>query len=221
MPELLGGTGRVSHDAFPLAIMQEREVSPDLREAVIQYKGGGYDGCFWEWNFFLVDHEGRTWDLFSSGYSGLDTDDKRTAFLEDPDATAFVYRVGVKEDVNELNSECSPTHAVGVVDKVNKIYSEELDKDMPMWVVCDMCKEGIHGTDLYPYEISFVEWHGCGGIMSAAGKKICNDCHSCNSCGYCGEFDPDDDYDNEEGMCSYCWADHIKQNEKQGELTNG
>lgn len=25
---------------------------------LVQYQGGGYDGCIWEWNYFYIDKQG-------------------------------------------------------------------------------------------------------------------------------------------------------------------
>ena len=46
------------------------------RNSLIQYKGGGYDGCFWEWNYAWFDARGHFHDIYSSGYKGCDTLDE-------------------------------------------------------------------------------------------------------------------------------------------------
>lgn len=202
--------------------LEKPDISPDLREVVIQYKGGGYSGCFWEWNFFLVDHEGVTWDIHSSGRDGLDTDYKREDFLENPpDDDVFVYRIHEKADVDELNRENTAENVVCIVDQVNCIYDEILQKGRPLWVECDKCQHHEKGSDqpMLPYHIELVDWHGCGGIASQAGGKLCRECYDWSCCSHCGEYDPTDKHDNEEGMCSYCWADY-KKSENLEEMEN-
>ncbi len=41
-----------------------------LKNKLLFYKGGGYDGCFWEWNFCLWDADGKWHNLFTSGCTG-------------------------------------------------------------------------------------------------------------------------------------------------------
>ena len=40
---------------------------------IYEYKGGGYDGCWWEWNFFGI-HEKKFYNIISSGYKGIKTE---------------------------------------------------------------------------------------------------------------------------------------------------
>lgn len=35
-----------------------------------QYQGGGYDGCFWEWNYFYIDKQGGFHNIAASGRAG-------------------------------------------------------------------------------------------------------------------------------------------------------
>lgn len=42
------------------------------RNHLFEWKGGGYDGCFWEMNQGLVDEDGHWRPLYSSGYDGID-----------------------------------------------------------------------------------------------------------------------------------------------------
>lgn len=49
---------------------------------VYEYKGGGYDGCWWEWNFFAM-HDDEFHDIFSSGRKGLKTSEEATEALSD------------------------------------------------------------------------------------------------------------------------------------------
>jgi hypothetical protein len=45
------------------------------RNKLFDWKGGGYDGCFWQPNVGLVDGEGHWRPIFSTGYNGMDQDD--------------------------------------------------------------------------------------------------------------------------------------------------
>ena len=32
-----------------------------MKHTLVQYQGGGYDGCIWEWNFAFYDNSGNSW----------------------------------------------------------------------------------------------------------------------------------------------------------------
>ena len=49
---------------------------------VYEYKGGGYDGCWWEWNFFAI-HDGEFHNIFSSGRKGIQTSEEAKQKLSD------------------------------------------------------------------------------------------------------------------------------------------
>ena len=56
------------------------------RNSLVQYKGGGYDGCFWEHNYAWIDARGHFHDIYSSGYKGCRTLKTLTAaFANRPD----------------------------------------------------------------------------------------------------------------------------------------
>ena len=58
-----------------------------------QYKGGGYEGCFWEWNYAVVV-EGEFHDIYSSGDKGCPTGEDLAEYLED-DGTVYIYSLTV------------------------------------------------------------------------------------------------------------------------------
>lgn len=43
---------------------------------LVEYHGGGYDGCIWEANFCFFDSFGDFYDVYSSGVMGCDTVEK-------------------------------------------------------------------------------------------------------------------------------------------------
>lgn len=59
-----------------------------MRNLLIQYKGGGYDGCFWEWNFAYYDDNKQFHDIHSSGRYGI----------SDPDAMEARISQGYKKN---------------------------------------------------------------------------------------------------------------------------
>lgn len=56
-----------------MVILEEPVSEKDLlkwRSALIQYAGGGYDGCVWEWNYAFLDPNGKFHNVLSTGSRG-------------------------------------------------------------------------------------------------------------------------------------------------------
>ena len=48
---------------------------------IVQYKGGGYDGCIWEWNYAYLDSQGEFHCIVATGYRGCRTFGELRDFL--------------------------------------------------------------------------------------------------------------------------------------------
>lgn len=83
------------------------------RSRLYEWKGGGYDGCFWEMNQGLVDAKGHWHPLFSTGYDGIDQDDWYERKIE-----------GLKSD---LGYDCRPAktqYDEAMVKAVEKVFGK-------------------------------------------------------------------------------------------------
>ena len=47
-------------------------IPEEYRNRLFEWRGGGYDGCFWEMNQGLVDKDGHWYPLYSTGRDGID-----------------------------------------------------------------------------------------------------------------------------------------------------
>lgn len=171
-----------------------------MKNKLIMYQGGGYDGCFWEWNFCCYDSSGVWHDIFSSGRAGLKTEDAFKAVkIKSGVDHAEVYPL-TEKGFKRFEAESDAVLVVGVAKFLNGLeYNFRL--------TCPDC-----GQPIDPDEAQLVDWHGCGGIMSTADKFICSDCYSSRSCAYCGEyygesFEPVGD----EGYCLDCAIRDLEQ----------
>ncbi len=54
-----------------------------MKNALLYYQGGGYSGCFWEWNCCGWDESGKWFDIFSSGSGGLETEEEALSLIRD------------------------------------------------------------------------------------------------------------------------------------------
>lgn len=150
---------------------------------LVQYEGGGYDGCVWEWNFFYIDPQGNFENIFASGCGGIKTQEAADELIKNGSNSfsnkLYIYHLDNREELKEFAKETNPALVQGVVRWFNN-YNTEVQP----FAVCGECGGEIDDAD----EIHCEDWHGCGGIMSQPETLICSECYSIGSCGYCGEY---------------------------------
>lgn len=147
---------------------------------LVQYHGGGYDGCFWEWNYFYIDKEGEFHDIFSSGRSGITNKDQALELIAEDERHTYIYHVDNKEEMSDFVKESNPVNILGVAEW----FDAYNDPDIEIKVICSDCKQEVDYSD----GLSLENWHGCGGIMSTADDLLCSECRCLGSCDCCGEY---------------------------------
>lgn len=158
-----------------------------LRHTLVQYQGGGYDGCFWEWNFFYIDAEGEFHDIQSSGRAGCSTAEQAdkllaeeaNASIDDYDGPPIhTYDITKTDDIETFSSESNAVHVLDVL----KWFNWYNDPDIEFFAICTECNENIFEDG------TLEDYHGCGGIAMTADALICPDCYSMGTCGCCNEY---------------------------------
>jgi len=162
-----------------------------MRNKVIGYEGGGYDGCFWEPNFAYIDQTGKVYDLYSSGRAGMFKDNKQVYQINQ--LTDMQSYPVTQEGINTMLQDYRQDFVVGVV----KMLCNDFDLDLG--VKCDKC-ESIADAN----EIEFESYTGDGGIGIISDGIICSECYNNSRCINCCEYDSDL---NEYGLCSYCLSE--------------
>jgi hypothetical protein len=158
------------------------------RNILVQYKGGGYDGCYWEWNFFLFDAKGSFHNLMSTGRHGIKTKDDAKTMLKSKEY-GYKYNIKSKKDRTEFENETHQGLVGSIVTLVNKAYN----RDVMSWH-CDDCNAESYDNE-YMYHTDEYRWT----------DKVCGDCYSQYICGYCGaNNNPEENNVTEEGRCIYC-----------------
>ena len=194
-----------------------------MKNVLVQYQGGGYDGCFWEWNFFFIDGDGNFHDVYSSGINGIVTMDQAQALLDGTDGkglvdTHYVYDLTDIMAIEEFSRESNAVNVAGVL----KWFNDNPQEGIEFFAICSDCNETIMEYE----DICLEEWHGCGGIASTADRLLCSDCRNNSTCCCCSEYVGKDgfdyerdteecnesiiqqlvEYDENNGpMCEYCW----------------
>lgn len=181
----------------------------DNKYILVQYHGGGYDGCFWEWNFFYIDKEGMFHDIFSSGRSGIVNQDQALELIAEESTHTYIYHLDNKEEIESFVNESNPVNILGVLEWFDK-YN---DLSIEIFAICSECEQKIEYSD----GLTLENWHGCGGIMSSADKLLCSECYCLGECGCCGEYVGKDDIFWTGG--EYNFDDEYK-NKAAGEMKN-
>jgi len=146
---------------------------------LVQYQGGGYSGCIWEWNYFFIDNQGVFHDINSTGSGAITTIEQARELLES-DSTHYVYDVTNDDSIAEFSKECNVVHVAGVL----KWFNDYNDPEIEFFAICSECGCKITDYD----DLSLEEWRGCGGIASTADSLLCYECVDNGTCDNCSDY---------------------------------
>lgn len=188
------------------------------RNILVQYQGGGYDGCFWEWNYFYIDKDGKFWNIYSSGRGGIETTEQANELLEQGlqvSGSYYTYDMSKEEDIREFVKESNVVNVAGVL----KFFEDNPDHGVEFFALCSECGEKIRSYD----DLVLENWHGCGGIQSTADVLLCQECYQLGYCDCCEEYVGEteivevnaDEHYGLNWICADCKAHHDKEREKQ------
>jgi hypothetical protein len=148
------------------------------KNLLVQYQGGEYDGCVWEWNFFCFDSKGKFYNIFSSGSAGVETEEQALNLLDEnkpysgiksPIVTHHCYKLKTKKALLELAKKTNVYLLKGLIEWFGKHLQE-----YNVYALCSKCG----------HEIQSIE----DLIIEGEDEIICGECYSANSCGYCGDY---------------------------------
>lgn len=170
-----------------------------------QYQGGGYDGCIWEWNWFLIDGNGEFVDIYSSGYRAVKSLIAAEKIIQSEKEDLYVYDLSKEEDLEEFTEENHPTNLGLVCNAVNTTLEQQI-----MFYKCTYCGEKVYPIDNDQYPSYFFDeenYSGNGGIGILYHAVLCEECYY-NRCDECNSIIQPDDIaeDNGQGqyLCQYC-----------------
>ena len=167
---------------------------------LVQYSGGGYDGCIWEWNHFYIDKDGKFEDIYSSGCDGIKTIEGAEKLLAQNRDDTYIYHLDNDDEMLDFAKSNAKPNITGVVAWFNN-YNVD---DIQPFAICDDCGGKVTEQD----DIMLLDWHGCGGIASTADKLVCYECYSMKRCDVCEEYDETTKiyFDADEAICESCKA---------------
>jgi hypothetical protein len=200
-----------------------------MKNTLMQYKGGGYDGCIWEWNYCYWDSEGKWHNLVASGYAGLKTEEKAKQFIADEikaeedfiinkfnakyhlsrNPEYFLIDLTNADQMEEFKEGSAITNVIGIMRKLIKSPHLTDEVKVNMEIKCDLCHCKNDPDEIIPEPNNY---HGDGGVGIEYEGKICLECCNMYSCSYCGEYYGKDyeEFDGE-GECENCSAKGRKE----------
>lgn len=182
------------------------------RNILVQYQGGGYEGCFWEWNFFYISKSGEFFNIFSSGRAGIESlgDAEKTMKEDEP----YIYNMGLEEEIKSFATESNVVNITGVL----QFFEDHPELEVEFFVLCSGCGAYITDQD----DIQLENWHGCGGIESTADKLLCPECYMNGTCDCCCDYVggveivevKPEEHNDFNYVCVYCKEYHDEQREE-------
>lgn len=133
---------------------------------LVQYQGGGYSGCSWEWNYFYINKDGVFYDLYSSGREAI-TNKQDGQYLVDEDTDhTFIYDVTSSKDIETFAAKTAAIHTTGVL----QWFEDNPQDGIEFFAVCADCGKHIDC---------------CAEIALAENKLLCQECSCVGSCDCC------------------------------------
>lgn len=131
---------------------------------LVMYEGGGYDGCFYEWNYAFFDENSKFHCIAATGINGCKTEEQLLKRLEQ--TRHDIYDFNNPEEIARFGKEAPISHLMGTADWFHTNYP-----NIVLTCVCEECKETVPVTKIVSDGM-----HGCGGIVYEYDQILCIDC---------------------------------------------
>ena len=136
---------------------------------LVQYQGGGYDGCFWEWNYFYIDKQGIFHDIQSSGRAGIDNMQDAEQLIEQDKSGMYIYDLSNEQDIETFSKESNAYHVIAVL----QWFGDYNDPDIEFFAVCAECGGSILDPD---------------DSIAEGEQLLCCECFSIGRCPCCESY---------------------------------
>ena len=140
-----------------------------LPVSIVIFKGGGYDGCFWEWNALILDKEGISPDSVLSGYKGKEFKsqvEKEGLYYTIRDYNREQYRDTSKAFIIKTGKQWELANK-----EFNKGFIRDIARAADLPCSCDKCGRWKDADYIY-----HTGYKGNGGIGVEYDDNHCEDC---------------------------------------------
>jgi len=163
-----------------------------MKNKLMLYQGGGYSGCYWEWNFCFWDGNGEWFNIYSSGEDGIESEKAALEYAESIDYPNIIVDLTEQDEVDKMYADFNEDMIVEILRWLNT------EHDYGLAVKCAKCGEHTsvdNDQDYFDIE-----------------NRVCKDCYDDGQCQECFEYDEDL---NEDGLCSYCISEQEARLERE------
>jgi len=139
----------------------------DLKSNTLyQYKGGGYDGCFWEWNYAAIDSRNNFIDIYSSGHRSCESKEELAEYYPlAPGNGVYTYDLGNPDSLLEFATFSNAGHVIATA----KILFAKLQVVIP--ATCYNCGSAGSAHEMHAGGLT-----GAGGVAMKYTSIICHNC---------------------------------------------
>ena len=203
-----------------------------MKNLLMIYRGGGYEGCWWEWNAGYFDDIGHWVSLGHSGHDGIPSsedghDEHQKDAVETVEGLKTLMKIGTSTNKGGLyrlhslkhmlqfSDDFGPHLVRGVVRKLGEIFGTTCGKGEVQAVCC--CDE-CHAVTSDPDELRSMDPSSDGGLVISDKTKICDECYHKGICCVCYEESgsPDELYDAQPLFSGYCFYHALEDMVRQG-----
>lgn len=151
------------------------------------FKGGGYDGCFWEWNAILThpDHSLMFAQNRISGRIGkemLSTANIVGIEIAISEEKGDTFWVRTQDDIDQFTKEFNAGFALKVLSAMHE--AAPLEKRNAITMLCECCKKRFTPADIY-----HTKYSGAGGLAIAYHDNVCYECAELQHDKWIAEFE--------------------------------
>ena len=138
------------------------------------FKGGGYDGCFWEWNAILThpDYTLTHTQNCTSGRIGkemLNTAQVVGIEIAISEEKEDTFWIKTQDDIDLFTKEFNQGFARRILSAMREATLLEKKNDITM--LCECCKNRFSPADIY-----HTKYAGGGGLTIAYHDNVCYEC---------------------------------------------
>lgn len=148
------------------------------KNMLVQYRGGGYEGCYWEQNFFVFDKDGKFYNVISTGSAGVENEQQALDIIASGKDSVYIYKLNTKKGLKDIAKEINE----GWLKILCEFFSETFP-DYGVYMLCSKCGCEISADDVAENLI----------LDDYGENPLCPNCLFECTCGYCGER-CDDEY---------------------------
>lgn len=162
----------------------------EYKGKLVQYAGGGYDGCFWEWNFFYWDTNGVFHNLMTTGTMGVKNEKRAKELVEKKgyyvlgECEHIVCDMQSPTDKHQFAIATNNSLVASIARQVNDIENSDC-----LFAYCSDCD-----TRIYPKTDARFECDVYFNPDSSGDDCYCYECDSNHTCHNCGGWNTNKNY---------------------------